>query len=60
MVQLKLKTINACDMLNDNRSSGKHHGSSVGKLQSSPGNKISKVNLETSTSNPSINIVPVV
>jgi len=54
LVQLKLKNIN----VGENLGQSKPHGSSVGKLPSSPNHKISKVNLETSTSNPSLNIIP--
>ena len=64
MVQIKPTIMHAEDMINDQISASakkKIHGSSVSKLlPSSPSNRIcNKVNLETSTSNPSFNIIPV-
>ena len=65
MVQIKPTVIHAEDMIDAHLAASaakqKTHGSSVGKLlPSSPSNRICKKGtLETSTSNPSFNIVPV-
>ena len=65
MVEIKAKLMVAEDMIGDDLTpkspiKSKQHGSSVSKLiPSSPSKQMSKVKLESSTSNPSMHVIQV-